>query len=157
MSTLGLCGTCRGGSGPPWGRFGRQLAVCSLCFSINLKEKCDLCISTPLSNGSQVLKVPAPKLEPLGQKSRANRIQKPYPSSQKAMKKGKQIGHRSTITTEAIFYSKRVGKRDVILTDGHLRQPSVIFLEVIIRIEGIYILVYILVYNISISIYHQTQ
>ena len=46
----------------------------ALFFAI-LMEKCDLRISTPFSNRIVLLQVPAPKLEPLGQKSRARSVQ----------------------------------------------------------------------------------
>ena len=75
VSTLALRGTCWGDSGPPWGRSGRQLAVCRLCFLVTMEEKCGLCISTPLSNGSLLLQVPASKLEPLGPKSHTRSVQ----------------------------------------------------------------------------------
>ena len=45
------------------------------CFFAILLEKCDLCNSMPLSSGIDTIAGPGPKLEPLGQKSRARSVQ----------------------------------------------------------------------------------
>ena len=73
-STLELRRASPGGSEPPWGRFGPHPELPGLCFSQEFSEKCDLCISTPLSNriatwagpGAQVGATWAPKSSPIG-------------------------------------------------------------------------------------------
>ena len=45
------------------------------CFFAILLEKCKLCNSMPLSSGIDTIAGPGPKLEPLGQKSRARSVQ----------------------------------------------------------------------------------
>ena len=45
------------------------------CFFAILLEKCELCNSMPLSSGIDTIAGPGPKLEPLGQKSRARSVQ----------------------------------------------------------------------------------